>query len=308
MRFSPAVKLIFAAALAMGAAMTAFAAARLPAGEPARAVHLSSFEWHPAAGVKANWFGGFSALELSADGRSMVVMTDRSHILTADIQRSGDMVTGIRAGAEIKLRSSKGRTLIGRVVDSEGLAVTPSGEIYVSFEGVSRVARHRKVTSKAEVLPRPQSFRTLPLNKALEALAIDKKGHLYTMPERAFTQNGDIPVFRWDGRQWSQPFTLPARGRFLPVGADFGPDGRFYLLERDFTLLGFRSRLRRWELKDGQMASEETLFQTAPSVHDNLEGVSVWRDSQDRLRATMISDDNFNAFQTTELVEYVLPD
>jgi hypothetical protein len=91
------------------------------------------------------------------------------------------------------------------------------------------------------------------------------------------------------------------------VDADFGPDGRFYLLERDLTLLGFRSRLRRWDITAEGPGNEVTLFQTAAGTHDNLEGLSIWRDSTGGLRATMISDDNFLPLQRTELVEYALP-
>ena len=55
-------------------------------------------------------------------------------------------------------------------------------------------------------------------------------------------------------------------------------------------------------------SDEEIVFETGTGTHDNLEGLSVWRDDQGRLRATMISDDNFLALQRTELVEYLLPD
>ena len=97
-------------------------------------------------------------------------------------------------------------------------------------------------------------------------------------------------------------------GGFLPVSADIGPDGRFYLLERNFGLFGFRSRLRRWELTEKGPVGEQTLLQTSSGRHDNLEGLSVWRDHSGSLRATMISDDNFRSLQRTELVEYALPD
>jgi len=43
-------------------------------------------------------------------------------------------------------------------------------------------------------------------------------------------------------------------------------------------------------------------------THDNLEGVSVWRDADGALRATLVSDDNFRFLQQTEIVEYLLPD
>jgi hypothetical protein len=48
------------------------------------------------------------------------------------------------------------------------------------------------------------------------------------------------------------------------------------------------------------------LVDTPAGTHDNLEGLSVWRGPRG-LVATMISDDNFRFFQTTEIVEYALP-
>lgn len=95
----------------------------------------------------------------------------------------------------------------------------------------------------------------------------------------------------------------------MPVAADFGPDGRLYLLERDFRGIGgFASRLRRFDLTERGFDGETTLFQTPFSLHDNLEGLSIWRDAQGGLRATMISDDNFLFVQQTQIVEHRLPD
>ncbi|MBO9443807.1 esterase-like activity of phytase family protein [Phaeobacter italicus] len=277
------------------------------AAQPGAAQLVASYRWtHPA-----KWFGGFSALALSKDGRQMTVISDRATIVTANIARSDDAlepITGITPVETHKLRASNGKLLRGRIVDSEGLAIGKDGTLFISFEGISRVVRHTRGDSRAEVLPRPKAFRRLPLNKALEALAIDDKGRLYTLPERALTKAGTIPVWRWNGRRWDRPFDLPNRGAFLPVGADFGPDGRLYLLERDFGFIGFRSRLRRFDVDDTGISGEVTLLQTGLGLHDNLEGISVWRDSSGALRATMVSDDNFQSLQRTELVEYRLPE
>jgi len=101
---------------------------------------------------------------------------------------------------------------------------------------------------------------------------------------------------------------LPRIGVFRPVAADFGPDGRFYLLERRFHGPGgFSSRLRRFDLGPKGFSSGQVLLQTKAGRHDNLEGLSIWR-GPDGLRATMISDDNFLFMQVTEIVEYRLPD
>ncbi|WP_083100350.1 esterase-like activity of phytase family protein [Pseudophaeobacter leonis] len=292
-------------------AAAAFAANRPESGpdrsdgaRQARAQLVGSYTWR----AKPDWFGGFSGIEVSDDGTKMTVLSDRATLARARIQRDGGVISGIELQSAQRLRSSKGRYLIGRIMDSEGLAMAPDGSLYISFEGVSRVVHHRRDDSRARVLPRPKGFRTLPLNKALEALAIDARGRLYTLPENAPNAKGEIPVWRWDGARWSQPFALPRRGGFLPVGADFGPDGRFYLLERNFVFIGFRSRLRRWDITDQGAQNEVTLLETGTGLHDNLEGVSVWRDHAGDLRATMISDDNFKSLQRTELVEYTLPE
>jgi len=293
--------LIAAAALAASRQADPFTRARaaLEQAQPA-----GSYTWR----ANPKWFGGFSGIELSADGSQMVVLSDRAHVARAYIHRQDGEISGISLRSAQHLRSSKGQQLLGRIMDSEGLALAPDGSLFISFEGLARVVHHQTEASRARVLPRPNDFRGLPLNKSLEALAIDPQGRLYTLPENALNAAGEIPVWRWNGARWSQPFTLPRRGGFLPVGADFGPDGRFYLLERSFVFIGFRSRLRRWDITDQGAVNEVTLLESSAGVHDNLEGLSVWRDATGTLRATMVSDDNFKALQRTELVEYTLPD
>jgi len=302
MRLGTTIKLALGLIAAATLAVAAYAANRPVTTSTAR--YLSSYTWRMDDG----WFGGFSALSLARDGASMTVVSDRATLATARIRRVDGLISGIEMRTVRPLRSSSGQILKGRIVDSEGLAIANDGTIYISFEGISRVVRHQKASSHAQVLPRPKEFRKLPFNKALESLAIDARGRLYTLPERALNSDGQIPVWRWNGKRWSTPFTLPPQGGFLPVSADFGPDGRLYLLERNFGLFGFSSRLRRWDITADAPVNEQTLLQTSYGSHDNLEGLSIWRDSTGTLRATMISDDNFKSLQRTELVEYALPD
>ncbi len=294
MRFSAAIQLIPAL----------FLAAAASAVEVRTATHLDSYTWQH----DADWFGGFSALTLSDDGQSMVILSDRAKLATARIIRSGGNIREVRIDNVWPVRSSRNRILPGWTGDSEGLAAGDNGDFYISFEGVHRVAHYAQPDARARVLPRPPVFRTFEDNGSFEALAIDGQGRLYTLTEKSRTADGHIPVYRWDGSAWSMPFTLPQRGRFRPVASDFGPDGRFYVLERSVSLFGFKSRLRRWQVDEDDVFAEEILFETSARTHDNLEGLSVWRDGQNRLRATMVSDDNFLFLQRTELVEYALPD
>ncbi len=294
MRLGPAVALTLAALIQSPAAVRT---------EP-RAELLGSYRWSQPE----PWFGGFSGIELSDDGSTMTVIGDKGILLRARVERTDGKITGIDAGQPTDLGDDGARKLTGKFKDSEGLAVAPDGAVLVSFERTHRVGIYRTPGTRAAILPAVREFHKLHPNRSLEALALDARGRVYTMPEEPARDNGLIPVFRWDGTAWSVPFQLPRIGSFLPVGADFGPDGRFYLLERTLSMFGFRSRVRSWDMSGPMPTDGRTLLETAPLTHDNLEGIAVWRDSDGKIRLTMVSDDNFNFLQRTELVEYVLPD
>ena len=136
---------------------------------------------------------------------------------------------------------------------------------------------------------------------------MDGDGVLYTLPERSGDLARPFPVFRYKNDKWDNELSIPRRDRFLPVGADFGPEGYFYLLERDFVWYsGFASRIRRFHLTESGFADEQILLTTSYGVHDNLEGLSVWQDDEQVVHLTLVSDNNFNFLQTTEFVEYSL--
>ena len=279
---------------------------------------VSSADTPPAAGLLSEYhwkvrdldFGGFSAIETDPDGMGFIVITDNGHVASARIQRDdSDRIVQIDLGPLKHLRNKDGSLLGPYASDAEGLAIAADGTAYVSFERVTRVARYNAFEDASIPQPKPPAFKAMHENASLEALAIDADGTLYTLPERPVGRAKSFPIYRFQNGVWDQPFTLPRRGYFLAVAADIGPDGRFYLLERQFFgLLGFASRVRRFTLTQVGLTNEETLLQTKPGQHDNLEGLSVWRDKSGALRLTMISDDNFLFLQRTEIVEYRVPD
>lgn len=267
---------------------------------------FTSFSWSKEDPL----FGGFSAIEMADDGLSLTLLSDRGSWTRGQVRRDASgRITGIETDPMRMLRGRGEAPLARRRSDSEGLAIARDGTAYVSFEGAARVLRYRDLAGPAENLPVHPDFQLMQNNSALEALAIDATGALYTLSERSGRLNRPFPVYRFDGCEWTQPFDLPRRGPYLAVGADFGPDGRFYLLERNFRgFLGFASRVRRFEFGPQGVVSEEVLFETPSGRYDNLEGISVWQEPGGGIVVSMVSDDNFLFVQRTEVVEVRLPD
>ncbi len=272
------------------------------ASPPLPAGYLQSYRWTLD---DAN-FGGLSGIVVWPDGARFLAISDKGAFVEGRMERAADgSIAGVSSGPMRPLLARGSAGLAKGRTDSEGLAVGPDGRVFVSFEGVARVLEYDRISGSALNLPSHPDFARMQINSALEALAVDGEGTLYTLPERSGAMDRPFPVYRFRGGTWDQPFDLPRRGGFLAVDADVGPDGRFYLLEREFQgLAGFATRVRSFALTGGGVADERVEMQSATGQHDNLEGLSVWRDGTGGLRMTMVSDDNFNFFQTTEIVEY----
>lgn len=240
--------------------------------------------------------GGFSGLELSQDGRSGITVSDQGGIFAVQLDR----INGALSRATLIPWPTHSK-IEG---DVEGIATNDDQSFFFSLEGPARVIS-LSASGKVATLPKHPSFIKMRNNRALEALGIDPQGTLYTLPEVPADTGAGFPLYAFKNQKWQLAATLPARGSFSAVGADFGPDNLFYLLERTISPLGFRTRVRRFDLSQPSL-TEETLLTTWPSQHDNLEGISVWQDATGATRVTMISDDNFLAIQRNEIVEYVL--
>ncbi len=255
-------------------------------------------------------FGGLSAIEMDDDGVAFTALSDKGTLFRGYLTRdSDDRITQIRDVVATTLKGRDQAPLEPHRNDSEGLAIAPDGTIFVSLEGPARVLRYAGPDSSAVNLPSFAPFTGMQPNASLEPLAIDANGALYTLPERSGRLDAPFPVYRYRIGAWDQPFTLPRAGMYLPTAADIGPDGRLYLLERQFHgLLGFQSRVRRFVIEGDMVDTGETVLETAIGQHGNQEGLSVWRDATGVLRLTMISDDNFRFFLSTAIVEYRIAD
>ena len=243
-----------------------------------------------------------SAIDLRDDGATFVMVTDRGVAFEGTINRAGDTVTGLTITQQAALLDEAGNPLKNRLTDAEGISFAPSGGFHVSFENWGRVWYYPSITSAAQPVRIFDAFQTFQPNAGLEALATGADGTIYTIPERSGRYDEPFPVYRYSS-DWDVAFFIPRTDSFLITGADFGPDGLLYVLERDFLGIGFRSRVRRFDMN----GNGETVMQSAFGTHSNLEGIAVWQDDTGATRLTMVSD-NGQTFLPTMIVEYRLLD
>jgi len=307
---------IVALAAALLAAAAA-AAAPAPEPRPERGETPAPVAAHPLAdaapaGLEAQGFaltsadpafGGLSGVAVSPDGTQALLLGDRGSLWRLDLLREDGRLTGVANLRRAPLRPPPDDA--PGPFDTEGLAVAPDGALLLSLEGPGRLWRlgrdgPRRLTGHPD-------FPTLQRNSGLEALAAAPDGALYAIAERSGAVDRPFPVYRRDAEGRWEVGALTRRPPHLPTGADIGPDGALYVLERDFSLFGgFAWRLSRVDLAAWPTLSPQTLAADAAGF-DNMEGVSVWRDGDGALRAVLVADDNFNALQRSTLVELVLP-
>ena len=260
--------------------------------------------------------GGWSGIDVSPDGSRFWAVSDRGDRTDGALRRDDEgRLVGIDAADIRRLPGLEGGD-IREADDAEGIDVRPSdNEAFVSFEGFVRLRRYPGSWAKAEWVPDLDAARAFHINRGFEAVARDRDGHVYTLPERVRRPGAPYPLFRYSQPidtphgAWSVAAELTSDEGWNAVGADFGPDGAFYLLERRFGVVGFGSRIRRFDLAaalPGTSLGGSVVFESPLGRHGNLEGLGIWIDGEERLRAVMIADDNRLAFQRSEVVEAIL--
>ncbi|AHM03321.1 hypothetical protein roselon_00921 [Roseibacterium elongatum DSM 19469] len=258
---------------------------------------------------RAYAFGGLSAIEMRQGGAEALLLSDRGRLFTLRLDGAGDGLPEAALIGDTTLTTPGGTLPDGRAaMDSEGMARLADGRLALSFEGDMRFAIHAADGRELARIAPPPEAGLLPPNGGYEALAADAEGRLYTVAERA---PGSAPhaLWRHDEGGWHVFARLPRQSGFRPVALDFDDRGRLTLLERRFAPLGgFAARITRYGVTADGLGPQEVLLETRPGIHGNLEGLSLWRDGQGRLIASMVADNDLIRFRPNSLVSYRLPD
>jgi hypothetical protein len=251
-------------------------------------------------------FGGFSGLVVAGD--RLFAVSDMGWWFGATLHE-GDGALRLTNARLAPMRDGAGGRYTKAGGDAEGL--TRLGpRLAVSFERDHRVMLLRD-TGRMGATIQPRAFEQFRSNKGLEALASLPDGRMIVLAEGA--DDGGVPMFLVDPEGNVREARLPRAGPHSVTGADIGPDGRLYLVLREYSLLsGVSIRVMRYRLgPDGLPlpGSAETLaaFEAASGI-DNMEGISLERGADGEIRLWLISDNNFRSSQRTLLVRFeVLP-
>lgn len=288
-----------------GASVTAVLAACLMAGAAGAAdlMPRGIYEWRE----DHDWFGGFSGLAMTEGGASFLTVSDEGEMVRARVRRDeGGRIVEVESEWQARLRDNSGKPVSGFTADAEALSVAPDGTVFVAYESYTRITSVTLPDLMPVTLHAWDRFRDLWGNAGFEGLAVLPDGRLIAILETA-GKGATFATFVGRNGDWQPGPPLVADGGFDAVDATFGPDGKFWLLERRLaSAAGFATRIRRFTYADGRFGKPETLLETSPGTLDNMEGMSLWTDPDGHTIVTLISDDNFLFVQKTILAEYEL--
>ena len=294
-----------------------FTNATLPAGlEPLGGIELESDNED---------FGGFSGLDVSADGKSFIAVSDRGHWLTGTFVYGQGKLTGVSDVRLAPIRNGRGE-VDARKSRSDAEAVAAWSEagiadkVIVGFERRERVEQFNLgkhgLQAPAERVRLPRAASEGETNGELEALGRftqgPLKGWLIAISEKNESPDGALRGWLWRKGK-THEFHITRHDNYRITGLAILPGGdEIITVERSFTPpVGVGMAMRRFSIDDLQRkdAGKGRLVFSGkiPAFRlDNMEGIAAHHDERGTI-ITVISDDNFNrSIQDTVMFQFRL--
>lgn len=317
MRFIVATLLFFPA---LATAQIAITAAPVPLQESApSAVSVGTLTYlagyHLASTDER--FGGISGMDFAPKSGLLVAVSDRGFfiVMTLDHDKTGRLA-GIQSAEISPILDPLGQPLGYKPGDAEEVAITPAGDVLVSFEHVHRVSRYGPAAglSRAKEIAyiNVPALANAPPNGGIEAFTVRADGTLIAFREKPNSSAGSFPAWLLTPRS-SQDFIYVTDDSFQPTGAAILPGGDVLVLERRFSALtGVAARLvvaKQADIGSGKTVRTQVLAMFGgPVTCDNFEAVAVRPLPDGRTAAYVASDDNYRKVgQRTLLLQLALP-
>ncbi|MGB5950451.1 MAG: esterase-like activity of phytase family protein [Parvibaculum sp.] len=285
-------------------------------------------EWAGGIEIKSpsKDFGGWSGISISADGSTLLAISDLGKWMTAQLlYDEKGRISGMGDARIAPMLGRDGKPIEGKeLADAEGLVVDGTNPLksvaYVSFERHHRVWRYDLHKDgfdarPAQILTQRQ-FGRLSTNAGIEALTIlrpaeaNKPPRLLLVTENTRDPRGNVRAFITEGRAVKR-LSFRLHDPYHPTDIARLPDGDLLVLERRFSLLAGAGmqirRIRKEDIKPNAIVDGEVLLEAGRERSvDNMEGLSIRQDQRGNVWVYVMSDDNRNPLQRTLLVMFRL--
>lgn len=273
---------------------------------------------------RAPEFGGLSGIAFVGPDQKLAMVADIGQFISGqliydDAGRPLELI-GVHASA---IQNSKGEDLPRPFVrDAEAIyAIKRNGDVTavrVGFENLTRVADFSLTDNRpggaAREVRIPAWLTTLRTNRSLEAVCIAPPASPVASSTILITEGQDTPdgniAATMLGNRDRGDFSLIKTPGLRPTDCAFLPDGDLLVLERGIGLFSFVMQIRRIqaaEVKPGAVLAGEVILTASGGDIDNMEGMAVHTGPGGETRITLISDNNFNDWERSLLLEFSLP-
>lgn len=270
-------------------------------------------------------FGGLSGVARTGADQRVTFVSDRGNFVAGQLAYDqDDRLIGFIGVTIEPMRNSGGEVLPRQYArDAEAVdTVWRNGEpvaVRVGFEHLTRVADFAITDGKpggaAREVTIPQWLTDNRSNETLEAVCIAPPaspiaGSTLLLAEEALDENGN---HRGEllGVNDKGPLAYANSPIVNPTDCKFLPNGDLLVLERGVSLFAFVMNLRlvpAAEVRPGNLMTGRLLLSAQGGEIDNMEALLVHQTPAGETRILIGSDNNFNDWQRTLLLEFALPE
>ena len=270
-------------------------------------------------------FGGLSGLALTGEDQRVVFASDRGNFVAGQLAYDdADRLFGLIGVTVEPMQNSKGAPLPRQYAkDAEGIDTlyrngVPAG-VRVSFEHLTRVADFALTDGvpggAAREVSIPDWLTDLRTNQSLESVCVAPPSSPIAGSTLLLTEDRDDGAGNHSG--WliggddKGAISYKATPGIYPSDCAFLPNGDLLVLERGVNLLTFSMALRRIaaaDVRQGNVMVGELLLAANGSAIDNMEALAVHVAPGGETRILIGSDNNFNDWERSLLLEFALVD